>query len=119
MTNQTTRRHQELRLPIGLAADGKAFHLVIGYLLETDWGQGKKSYDVELCTSHLGPVLYQQVKAATAGAATVVCDKADFSKRYKIAVPVKPPTEPGEAAETEDSTLTPAATENDPDQSHE
>ena len=108
MTNQTTRRHQELRLPVGKGADGKPFYVIIGYLLETDWGQGKKSYDVELSASHLQPVLYQQVKAATTGAATVVCDKADFAKRYKLAVPVMPPTEPGEAV-----------AENDPDIGHD
>jgi hypothetical protein len=101
MTNKTTRRHQELRLPIGSGADQKPFHIVIGYLLETDWGQGRKSYDVELCPSHLQPVLYQQVKAATSGAATVVCDKADFAKRYKVSMPVKAPTEPGEESESE------------------
>ena len=107
-TNATTRRHQELRLPVGQAADGQPFHIVIGYLLETDWGQGRpKSYDVELCTSHLQPVVYQQVLKA-AGAATVVCDKKDFAKRYKTAAPVKPPTEPGEAV-----------AENDPDCGHE
>jgi hypothetical protein len=99
MINQTTRRHQELRLPIGGGADGNPQHIVLGYLLETDWGAGRKSYDVELCTSHLQPVLYQQVKQVTKGAATVVCDKGDFAKRYKIAVPVLPPTVPGEAAE--------------------
>lgn len=98
MTNQTTRRHQELVLPVGMGADGKPFQLVVGYLLETDWGGGRKSFDVELCTSHLQPVIYQQVMKA-GGGASVVCDKKDFSKRYKIAVPVKPPTEPGESAE--------------------
>lgn len=111
MTNATTRRHQELLLPVGIGADGKPFGIVVGYLLETDWGGGRKSFDVELCTSHLQPVLYQQVMKA-GGAASVVCDKKDFSKRYKIAVPVKPPTEPGESAEE----VPPG---NDPDQSHE
>lgn len=111
MTNQTTRRHQELLLPVGMSADGKPFGIVVGYPLETDWGGGCKSFDVELCTSHLGPVLYQQVMKA-GGAASVVCDKKDFSKRYKIAVPVKPPTEPGESAED----VPPGS---DPDQSHE
>lgn len=96
--NGTTRRHQELRLPVGNGADGKPFYVIIGYLLETSWGGGAKSYDVELCTSHLQPVLFQQVRAAAACSATVLCDKADFSKRYKVAVPVKAPTEPGEAA---------------------
>ena len=112
MINQNTQRHQELRLPVGMGADGKPFHIVIGYLLETDWGQGRKSYDVELCASHLQPVLYQQVKAAVGGAATVVCDKADFAKRYKVMVPVAPPTEPGESTEE-------SPPFNDPDQSHE
>lgn len=103
MTNPSTRRHQEIRLPVGQAADGKPIHVVIGYLLETNWGEGRKSFDVELFTTHLQPVLYQQVRSVMPNAATVVCDKADFSKRYKVAVPVKPPTEPGEAAESEDA----------------
>lgn len=107
MTNHTTRRHQELRLPIGLGADGKPFHLMIGYLLETDWGKGQKSYDVELCTSHLQPVIYQQVRGVMPSSATVVCDKADFNKRYKSDAPVKAPTEAGETAS------------NDPNQGHE
>lgn len=101
MTNQTTRRHQEICLPIGQAADGKPITVVIGYLLETNWGDGRKSFDVELFTTHLQPVLYQQVRNVMPHAATVVCEKKDFSKRYKVAVPVKQPTEPGEAAENE------------------
>jgi hypothetical protein len=107
-TNGTTRRHQELRLCIGEGADGKPQHVVIGHLLETAWGEGKKSYDVELCITHLNPVLYQQVRSASGGRATVVCDKADFAKRYKAAVAVQAPTEPGEAVDG-----------NDPDTGHE
>lgn len=85
-----------------MGADGRPAHIVLGYLLETDWGAGRMSYDVELCTSHLQPVLYQQVRAAAGGAATVVCDKADFAKRYKAAVTVAPPTVPGEAVPEND-----------------
>lgn len=107
MTNHTTRRHQELLLPVGMGADGKPFQIVWGYLLETDWGEGKKSYDVEVITSHLQPVIFQQVLKAGAGA-TVVCAKKDFAKRYKSDAPVKAPTEQGEAVPG-----------NDPDQGHE
>ena len=103
MTNPSTRRHQEIFLPIGLAADGKFITVVVGYLLETNWGDGRKSFDVELFTTHLQPVLFQQVRAVMPNSATVVCEKKDFSKRYKVAVPVKPPTEPGEAAENEEA----------------
>jgi hypothetical protein len=38
----------------------------------------------------------------------VVCAKKDFAKRYKVAAPVKMPTEPGEAVP-----------ENDPDIEHD
>lgn len=101
-TNGTTRRHQELRVCIGEGADGKPQHVVIGHLLETTWAGGAKSYDVELCTSHLQPVLYQQVRAANGGRSTLVCDKADFSKRYKVQLTVQAPTVPGEEADSND-----------------
>ncbi len=86
-----TRRIKELRLPVGIDAQGKVETIAIGYVLETDYGQGNVARDFELCISVLNPVLFSQVKPLAGKSAYVTLEGVTFAKRYKAPTQISPP----------------------------